>query len=101
MKKSIIMMVLTVLALVSCRREPLDPGSNYAAEPALEIVSKDVIFQAPGGVGSIVVKSTGKDLLASSQNPWLTISVSGNQVTLVAEENMDIGEDSFGKASMK
>ena len=90
MKKSIIMMVLTVLALVSCRREPLDPGSNYAAEPALEIVSKDVIFQAPGGVGSIVVKSTGKDLLASSQNPWLTISVSGNQVTLVAEENMDI-----------
>ena len=90
MKKSIIMMVMTVLALVSCRREPLDPGSNYAAEPALEIVSKDVIFQAPGGVGSIVVKSTGKDLLASSQNPWLTISVSGNQVTLVAEENMDI-----------
>jgi len=91
MKKSIIMMVMTVLALVSCRREPLDPGTKYAAEPALEIVSKDVVFQAPGGTGSIVVKSTGKDgLLASSQNPWLNVSVSGNQVTLVAEENEDI-----------
>ena len=89
MKRNILLMALGILALVSCRREELDPGTKYVAEPRLEVISKDVVFQHPGGVGSIIVDATG-DVIASSENPWLSAKVTGNTIFLEAEENNSI-----------
>lgn len=87
MKKylNIILAVAASALLFSCTENEPD-GSQYAESPAIEIVSKNVVFAPAGGTGSIEVNAPGK-VYASSERSWLDVSVSGQTISLVAAEN--------------
>ena len=87
MKKylNIILAIAASVLVFSCKQDQPD-GSQYAETPALEIVSKDVVFYSYGGNGSIVVNTRDK-VYASSERPWLSAEVSGSTVYLTAEAN--------------
>ena len=88
MKKifSILLTLTAALGVFSCQTEKDADGSRYLAEPALEIVSKDVVFTPQGGTGSIVV-NTRETLNASADRSWAVLSVSGNRVTITVDRN--------------
>ena len=88
MKKyfSIILTLAAALGVFSCQTEKDADGSQYLPGPALEIVSKDVIFTPQGGSGSIVV-NTQETLTAVTDRPWAVLSVSGNRVTVTVNRN--------------
>lgn len=95
MKKinSIFLALIASLALFSCDIIPQpdnEPdGARYLAGPALEILSKDVVFGPQGGGGAIVV-NTNETLTARTDRPWISASVSGNRVTLTVDRNESI-----------
>ena len=95
MKKinSIFLALIASLALFSCDIIPQpdnEPdGARYLAGPALEILSKDVVFAPQGGNGVIVV-NTNETLTARTDRPWISASVSGNRVTLTVDRNESI-----------
>jgi hypothetical protein len=63
--------------------------SDWGEEPelnTLELESADVSFDAYGGTGTIVVKSTA-GITASCGEAWVSISVSGNTVALTVGPN--------------
>lgn len=64
-------------------------GSRYAAAPALEILSKNVVFAPQGGTGTIIV-NTSEAITARSERPWIAVSVSGSTVTLTVDRNESI-----------
>ena len=74
-------------------------GSQYQAGPALEILSKNVVFSPEGGSGTIVV-NTGETLTASADRPWISVSVSGSTVTLTVDRNETI-ESRYSTISLK
>ena len=88
MKKifSILLILTAALGVFSCQAEKDADGSRYLAGPALEIVSKDVVFSPQGGTGSIVV-NTRETLSASADRSWAVLSVSGNRVTITVDRN--------------
>ena len=55
MKKifSILLTLIAALGVFSCQIEKDADGSQYLAGPALEIVSKEVVFAPQGGSGSM------------------------------------------------
>ena len=87
MKKflNIILAFAAASLLFSCTENEPD-GSQYAEDPAIGIVSKDVVFAPGGGSGSIVVDATGK-IYASSERAWLGVEVSGKTILLTASAN--------------
>jgi len=74
------------LAAFSCQQEKDADGSRYLAGPALEIISKDVVFAPQGGSGTIVV-NTQQTLSASADRPWAVLTVAGNRVTVTVDRN--------------
>ena len=88
MKKllSILLSLVAAMGVFSCQTEKDADGSQYLPGPALEIVSKDVIFTPQGGSGSIVV-NTQETLTAVTDRPWAVLSVSGNRVTVTVNRN--------------
>jgi hypothetical protein len=74
------------LGVFSCQAEKDADGSRYLAGPALEIVSKDVVFSPQGGTGSIVV-NTRENLIAVADRSWAVLSISGNRVTITVDRN--------------
>ena len=88
MKKilSILLTLAAALGVFSCQTEKDADGSQYLGGPALEIISKDVIFTPQGGSGSIVV-NTRETLSASADRPWAILNISGNRVTVTVNRN--------------
>ncbi len=64
-------------------------GSQYLPGPALEILSKTVVFSPDGGNGSIVV-NTNDALTARVDRPWISVSTSGSTVSLTVSRNESI-----------
>ena len=77
------------LAVFSCQQEKDADGSRYLPGPALEIISKDVVFAPQGGSGSIVV-NTQQTLTATSDRPWAVLTVAGNRVTVTVDRNENL-----------
>lgn len=84
MKKilSIIVLLAGVMAITSCSND----DATYTATPKLEITNANVLFEAIGGTGTITVNTT-EALTATTESNWVTLSVSGNTVNIVAQEN--------------
>ena len=82
----LITLLTASLAVFSCSKEKDADGSRYLADPALKIISKDVVFTPTGGSGSIVVNTT-ETITATTDRPWLTLSVTGNRVVLTVGRN--------------
>lgn len=74
--------VLCLATLAGCSDWGEDPGMN-----TLELESADVSFNALGGMGSIVVKSTGSSLVATTGDKWCAASVSGRTVDVLVTVN--------------
>ena len=88
MKKifSILLTLIAALGVFSCQTEKDADGSQYLAGPALEIVSKEVVFAPQGGSGSIVI-NTRETVSASADRSWATVTVAGNRVTVTVDRN--------------
>lgn len=100
MKKYLNMMlaIAGAVLLYSCSTQEPD-GSQYAASPSIEIVSKDDVFPSEGGTGTIVV-NTRETVTAASDRTWLTVSVSGRSIYLTATENETL-ESRYASVSIK
>lgn len=100
MKKYLNMMLALsgAVLLYSCSTQEPD-GSQYAASPSIEIVSKDDVFPSEGGTGTIVV-NTRETVTAASDRTWLTVSVSGRSIYLTATENETL-ESRYASVSIK
>lgn len=84
MKKilSIIVLLAGVISFTSCS----DSDSSYSPVSTLTLASSDLLFESAGGTGSIVV-NTSAALTAETSSQWLTLSVSGNTVSVAAQTN--------------
>lgn len=84
MKKifSFILLLAGVTMVTSCGED----DATYTPVEPLEIVSNNVLFETAGGTGTITVKGS-EALTASTAAQWLAVSVSGNTVTVTAQEN--------------
>ena len=89
----IFLALIASLGVLSCDVIPQPStdadGSQYQSGPALEILSKSVVFTPQGGTGTIVVNTTAP-LTARSDRGWIDVSVSGNCVTLTVQRNESI-----------
>lgn len=87
MKKifSFILLLAGVTMVTSCGED----DATYTPVEPLEIVSNNTLFETAGGTGTITVKATGA-LTANTPAQWLTVAVSGNTVTVTAQENPSI-----------
>ena len=89
----IFLALIASLGVLSCDVIPQPTsdadGSQYQSGPALEILSKSVVFTPQGGTGTIVVNTTAP-LTARSDRGWIDVSVSGNCVTLTVQRNESI-----------
>ena len=63
-----------------------DDDATYTPAPTLDVTSADLRFEATGGTGSVVVNTTGA-LEATTTSKWVHLTVNGNQVTVVVDEN--------------
>ena len=88
MKKifSILLTLIAALGVFSCQTEKDADGSQYLAGPALEIISKEVVFAPQGGSGSIVI-NTRETVAASADRSWAVVTVAGNRVTITVDRN--------------
>ena len=88
MKKifSILLTLIAALGVFSCQTEKDADGSQYLAGPALEIISKEVVFAPQGGSGSIVI-NTRETVSASADRSWAVVTVAGNRVTVTVDRN--------------
>lgn len=84
--KRLFVFMAAALMLVACKDE--DP--LYIEYPApITIVKSSVIFDAPGGTGSIQFEANGL-VKVTSASDWCKVSVSGNEVTVTADENLSL-----------
>lgn len=91
--RNILSRLLGLLAMVGVGFGAASCGQtkeSTEAEVTLSVVSSDIVFQSAGGTGSILVRSTAGTVTASSERPWLTVTVAGNSVQLTAEPNNDL-----------
>ena len=88
MKKifSILLTLIAALGVFSCQTEKDADGSQYLEGPALEIISKEVVFAPQGGSGSIVI-NTRETVSASADRSWAVVTVAGNRVTVTVDRN--------------
>ena len=84
MKKilSFILLLAGVTMVTSCGED----DATYTPVAPLEILSNNVLFETAGGTGTITV-NTSDALTATTTGQWLAVSVSGNTVTVTAQEN--------------
>lgn len=78
--------ILSVLAAVSSCEDSQD---LILEQPAVSITSSDVLFEPRGGVGTIGFRSE-EPVTAYSEQPWCTVSVDDNMVTVTASEYMEL-----------
>lgn len=87
MKKilSFIVLLAGVISITSCSSD----DATYQATPKLEVASANVLFEAEGGDGSIVVNSSST-VSATTDASWLSLSVQGNKVIVTADPNLTL-----------
>lgn len=87
MKKilSFIVLLAGVISFTSCGKD----DATYNPVPSLEVTKADVLFEAEGGTGSITVNASSS-LAVSVEGSWLTVSASGNTVSVVAPPNASL-----------
>lgn len=78
---------MTLLCALSCTKEP--PVNPYAVDPTITIVSSDVLFSIKPSTGTIVVDAKSS-YTATCPSSWVSLSTSGNTVTVSVEGNPDI-----------
>jgi hypothetical protein len=74
-----------VISFTSCSSD----DATYTPTPKLEIEAADVLFEAEGGQGSIIL-NTSSAVTTTTDADWLTLSVSGNKVNVVANPNITL-----------
>lgn len=87
MKKTLILLAITALCALSCAEKPME--NPYAVNPTIKVVSADVLFSIKPSTGSIVVDAQS-NYTATCNASWLTLSTSGNTVSVSVEGNPDI-----------
>lgn len=87
MKK--ILSFLVLLAGVTMFTACGSDDASYKATDPLDITVADVLFEAGGGEGSILVNSTS-EITATTNADWLSLSVDGNKVIVSADLNDDL-----------
>lgn len=80
-----ILLLAGVTMVTSCGED----DATYTPVAPLEILSNDVLFETAGGTGTIKV-NTSDALTATTAASWLSVSVSGNTVTVTAPENTSL-----------
>ena len=87
MKKiySFIALIAAVAMFTACGSD----DASYKATPTLEIAAADVLFEAEGGDGSIIL-NTDNTVAATTDASWLTLSVDGNKVIVTANPNLSL-----------
>ncbi len=87
MKKiiSLVALLAGIVFVTSCSSD----DASYVPTPKLEIKSAQVLFDAEGGVGSIVLNTTGT-VTATTDASWLSLAVQGNTVTVTANPNITL-----------
>jgi len=87
MKKifSYIVLLAAVTMFTACGND----DATYEPTPKLEVASADVLFEADGGDGSVVVNASGT-VSATTDASWLTLSVQGNKVAVKANPNLSL-----------
>ena len=87
MKKiiSLVALLAGIIFITSCGSDE----ASYTSAPKLEITSANVLFDAQGGNGSIVVNTTGS-ITATTDASWVTLSVQGNTVSVTAAPNITL-----------
>lgn len=87
MKKTLILLAITALCALSCAEKPME--NPYAVNPTIKIVSADVLFSIKPSTGSIVVDAQS-NYTATCQASWVSLSTSGNTVSVTVDGNPDI-----------
>ena len=87
MKKiiSLVALLAGIVSVTSCSSD----DASYVPTPKLEIKSAQVLFDAEGGDGSIVLNTTGT-VTATTDASWLSLAVQGNTVTVTANPNITL-----------
>ncbi len=87
MKKiiSLVALLAGIVFVTSCSSD----DASYVPTPKLEIKSAQVLFDAEGGDGSIVLNTTGT-VTATTDASWLSLAVQGNTVTVTANPNITL-----------
>ena len=80
-----ILLLAGVTMVTSCGED----DATYTPIAPLEILSNNVLFETAGGTGTITV-NTSDALTATTAATWLSVSVSGNTVTVTAPENTSL-----------
>ena len=82
---SIIALIAAVAMFTACGSD----DASYKATPTLDIASADVLFEAEGGDGYITANTTS-ELTATTESNWVTLTVTGNVVTVTADPNITL-----------
>ena len=89
MKKifSFIVLLAGVAMFTACG----DDDATFTATPKLEVTDANVLFEADGGTGFVTVNSSSAvTATIPAECDWLTLSVSGNKVTITAATNASL-----------
>lgn len=82
---SFIALIAAVTMFTACGSD----DASYNATPTLEVTTADVLFEAEGGDGSIVLNTTNT-VTAATDASWLTLTVNGNKVIVTANPNISL-----------
>lgn len=82
---SFIALIAAVALFTACGSD----DASYKATPTLDIASADVLFEAEGGDGYITANTTS-ELTATTESNWVTLTVTGNVVTVTADPNITL-----------
>ena len=82
---SFIALIAAVALFTACGSD----DASYNATPTLDIESADVLFEAEGGDGYITANTTS-ELTATTESNWVTLTVTGNVVTVTADPNITL-----------
>ena len=97
--KKIFNLLLTAFAFVALASCESNEVEGPAPVEKLPVLSNQSYFQATGGEGRVVVDAEAA-VEASANKSWLTTSVSGNVVTLTAQENKSV-ESRYATVTIK
>lgn len=86
-KYAYMFMAAALSVFASCENQEVEAPVDV---PVLAVTSSQALFPAEGGTGTVVVEATGSAVSAETKKDWLSVSVSGNTVTLTATENKNI-----------
>ena len=82
---SFIALLTGVISFTSCSSD----DASYQPIPKLEVQKAEVMFEAEGGNGSIVVNANST-VAATTDANWLTLTVQGNKVVVTANPNITL-----------